>query len=72
MDPTDQQRITQLASTTKFCLQDFGGLLDDQELLGRHGIPVTKRGKNIFANMLANLVRRSFKLEAMGERHDDL
>lgn len=33
---------------------------------------MTKRGKNVFANVLANLVRRSFKLEVMGERADDL
>lgn len=72
MDPTGQQGIAQLVSTTKIHLQDLGSLFDDQKLLGRDGIPITKWGKNVFANMLANLVRRSFKLEVMGERDDDL
>ena len=71
MGPTGQQGIAQLVSTTKIRLQDIGSLSDDQEL-GRDGMPVTKQGKNVFANMLANLARRSFKLEVMGEREDDL
>ncbi|GAB0186077.1 hypothetical protein GRJ2_001073000 [Grus japonensis] len=72
MDPTGQQGIAQLVSTTKIRLQDLGSLFDDQELLGGDGIPVTKRGKNVFANMLANLMRRNFKLEVREERDDDL
>jgi len=72
VDLTGQQAVAQLVSIRKICLQDFGSLFDDRELLGRDGIHMTKWGKNVFPDMLANLVRRSFKLEVMGERDHDL
>lgn len=71
MEPTGKQRIAQLVSTAKICLQDLGNLSDDQKLPGRDEIPMLKQGKNLFANMLASLVG-SFKLEEVGERDDGL
>lgn len=56
-------------ATTKICLQDLGSLSEEQELLERDWIPLTKQGKNVFADVLANL--ESFTLEVMEERGDD-
>ncbi|XP_068784552.1 uncharacterized protein [Struthio camelus] len=40
-----------------FC--DHGTLFEDQQLMGRDGIHLTKRGRRVFANRSASLVRRA-------------
>lgn len=50
-----------------FDVYDRWTLLQDQELLRRDGIHLTKCGKSIFTNMLANLLRRTLKMMGNGD-----
>lgn len=72
LDAAGWQWIAQLVLTARIQLQDLGILSEDQRLFGRNSIHLTKWGKNVFANMLANPVRRCLELGVMGERADDI